>query len=67
MGAGPAGGRFILGSCRGLEFSHPKEVEGCSWHFADSEERLAGRREPNTLRICVIRENVSVICYYNSR
>lgn len=28
MGAGPADGRFILGSCRGLVFSHPEEVEG---------------------------------------
>ena len=60
-------GRFIWGSCRGLVFNHPKEVKEYSWRFADSEERLAGRWEPNTLRICVIRENVFVICRYNSR
>lgn len=27
VGAGPAGGRFILGRRGGLEFSHPEEAE----------------------------------------
>lgn len=51
--AGRLGGRergpaplaeVISGSCHGRVFSHPKEVEGSSWHFADSEGWLAGRR-----------------------